>query len=130
MGLIQVNDIDYMKLALDEAKKAVSQDEVPVGAVLVNAEGDVLGRGHNQPIVSHDPTAHAEINAMRMAAAALGNYRLVNTTLYVTIEPCIMCMGAIIHQRLNHRPEITAGICADQAQQLIKAFFASKRKKT
>ncbi len=151
-----MNDTHYMMIALEEAKKAEQMAEVPVGAVLVDSMDKIIGKGHNQPIHSHDPTEHAEIKAIRMAAAALKNYRLIQTTLYVTIEPCIMCMGAIIHarisrlvygaadpkggavtslysmandSRLNHKLDVTAGICKDSAQQLIKDFFAAKRKK-
>ncbi len=149
-----MNDNYYMKLAIKEAKKAENIDEVPVGAVIVNTEELVIGYGYNCPITTDDPTSHAEINAIRMAAKSLGNYRLVDTTLYTTIEPCIMCMGAIIHARikrvvygardpkwgaaaslynlaqdlrLNHQPEVTSGICEDQTKMLIKQFFINKR---
>ncbi len=145
-----------MNLAILEAEKAAGLDEVPVGAVIVDKTKDVVGFGYNCPISSNDPTSHAEINAMRMASKALNNYRLINTTLYVTIEPCIMCMGAIIHariqrvvfgakdpkwgaacslytmaddKRLNHHPEIVSGIYKDKTRQLIKDFFIKKRSK-
>jgi len=145
-----------MNLAILEAEKAAGLDEVPVGAVIVDKTKDVVGFGYNCPISSNDPTSHAEINAMRMASKALNNYRLINTTLYVTIEPCIMCMGAIIHariqrvvfgakdpkwgaacslytmaddKRLNHHPEIVSGIYKDKTRQLIKDFFINKRSK-
>lgn len=149
-----MNDEYYMDLAIKEAKKAADIDEVPVGAVIVNNSRNVIGYGYNRPISSNDPTSHAEINAMRMASAELKNYRLVNTTLYVTIEPCIMCMGAIIHarinrvvfgssdpkwgaagslynmaddKRLNHHPEIVSGIYEEETRHLIKRFFKNKR---
>ena len=149
-----MNDEYYMNLALKEARKAASHDEVPVGAVIIDKNKELIGTGFNRPISSNDPTSHAEINAMRMAAKALNNYRLNDTTLYVTIEPCIMCMGAIIHarikrvvfgasdpkwgaagslyriaedQRLNHQPEITSGICENETRQIMKDFFINKR---
>ncbi len=89
-----------MQLALAEARKAVDAGEVPVGAVVV-MDGEVAGAGFNQPISTHDPTAHAEIGAMRAAAARLGNYRLSGATLYVTVEPCLMCVGAMVHARIG-----------------------------
>lgn len=143
-----------MKLALKEAKKAGQKAEVPVGAVLVAETGNILSLSHNQAITLADPTAHAEILALREAAQKTLNYRLLSTTLYVTIEPCIMCMGAIVHARvervvfgakdlkwgaagslynfaedirLNHQPEITHGICQDECRTLIQEFFRSKR---
>jgi tRNA(adenine34) deaminase len=146
---------EFMQLALFEAVKAGQIDEVPVGAILVDQAGQVLSAAYNRTVSLHDPTAHAEILALRKAAERLGNYRLVGTTLYVTIEPCIMCMGAIVHarvkrvvfgtpdpkwggagslynlaldQRLNHRPEIIQGICQDQCRSLIQDFFRQKRK--
>ena len=151
-----MNDKYYMDLAIKEAKKAENIDEVPVGAVIVNKNNTVIGHGFNCPISSNDPTSHAEINAIRMAAGASENYRLTDTTLYVTIEPCIMCMGAIIHarinrvvfgakdpkwgaaeslysmaddKRLNHQPEIVSGIYEDETKRLIKQFFLNKRSK-
>lgn len=149
-----MDDEYYMNLAVKEAKKAAAVDEVPVGAVIVDINKEVIGYGYNCPISSNDPTSHAEINAMRMASRVLNNYRLVDTTLYVTIEPCIMCMGAIIHarinrvvfgatdvkwgaagslynmaedMRLNHHPEIVSGICENKTKQIIKDFFMNKR---
>jgi len=146
----------YMNLALKEAARAAKIDEVPVGAVIVDKESDVIGYGYNSPISSNDPTSHAEINAMRMASKVLKNYRLIDTDLYVTIEPCIMCMGAIIHarvkrvifgakdekwgavsslyamaddKRLNHNPKIISGICEDKAKKIIIDFFKNKRSK-
>lgn len=149
-----MDDQFYMMLAVNEAKKAENMDEVPVGAVLADKDGQVIGAGFNCPISTNDPTSHAEINAIRMAAGRIHNYRLIQTSLYVTIEPCIMCMGAIVHARisrlvygapdpkwgavsslytladdprLNHRPKVIAGICEEQTRQLIKNFFADKR---
>ena len=149
-----MDDQFYMMLAVKEAKKAENIDEVPVGAVLADNDGRVIGTGFNRPISSNDPTSHAEINAIRMAAGRINNYRLIQTSLYVTIEPCIMCMGAIVHarisrlvygapdpkwgavsslyamaddERLNHRPEVVSGVCEEQTRQLIKNFFADKR---
>ncbi|MFH2060025.1 MAG: tRNA adenosine(34) deaminase TadA [Pseudomonadota bacterium] len=151
-----MNDEYYMNLAIKEALKAGNIDEVPVGAVIVDKNNDIIGAGFNRPISSNDPTSHAEINAIRMASKALNNYRLINTTLYVTIEPCIMCMGAIIHarikkivfgatdpkwgaarslyqmaddKRLNHHPEIIPGICEDKTRQILIDFFINKRSK-
>ena len=151
-----MDDEYYMNLAILEAKKAADIDEVPVGAVIVDKNNNVIGYGYNCPVSSNDPTSHAEINAMRMASKVLNNYRLIDTTLYVTIEPCIMCMGAIIHarikrvvfgakdpkwgaagslytmaddKRLNHHPETVSGICEEKTKQLIKSFFINKRSK-
>ncbi|MCG8642648.1 MAG: tRNA adenosine(34) deaminase TadA [Desulfobacterales bacterium] len=149
-----MNDEYYMNLAVKEARKAADMDEVPVGAVIVDKHNGIIGSGFNRPISSSDPTSHAEINAMRAAAAALNNYRLIGTTLYVTIEPCIMCMGAIIHarikrvvygasdpkwgavhslyrmaedNRLNHHPEIISGVCKEETRQILLDFFKHKR---
>lgn len=143
-----------MMLAIKEAKQAEKMGEVPVGAVIVDKNNKVIGQGYNAPISTSDPTCHAEIAAIRMAAHSQKNYRLTGTTLYVTIEPCIMCMGAIIHSRikrvvfgaadpkwgaacslyqmaddhrLNHSPEIVAGICEEQTSNLMKHFFKNKR---
>ncbi|MES0447320.1 MAG: tRNA adenosine(34) deaminase TadA [Desulfobacterales bacterium] len=145
----------FMKLALDEAKKAVQKAEVPIGAVLVSDSWDILSLSHNQTISLADPTAHAEIITLRKAAQKLSNYRLLNTTLYVTIEPCIMCMGAIVHARvsrvvfgakdpkwgaagslynfandtrLNFNPDIVHGVCEDECRTLIQDFFRLKRR--
>jgi len=143
-----------MQLALDEAKKAGQIDEIPVGAVLIAQSGEILSAAHNLVIHRADPTAHAEILALRAAAQLVNNYRLLNTTLYVTIEPCIMCMGAVIHARvsrivfgaddprwgaagslynlatdtrLNHQPDIAGGICEYECRTLIQNFFRKKR---
>jgi tRNA(adenine34) deaminase len=143
-----------MKLAFDQAVHAKNKGEVPVGAVLVNSEGYILAQDHNRTITRCDPTAHAEINVLREAALILGNYRLLSTSLYVTIEPCIMCMGALIHARvdriiygapdskwgaagslcdfsqvfqLNHRPTIVSGIYEAKCKELIQDFFRNKR---
>ncbi|SLM28244.1 tRNA-specific adenosine deaminase [Desulfamplus magnetovallimortis] len=151
-----MDDRYYMLYALEQAKKAILIDEVPVGAVIIDNDGTVIGLGHNRPISMIDPTAHAEIEAIRMAADATGNYRLTGAILYVTIEPCIMCMGAIIHariarvvygapdpkwggagslynfasdQRLNHNLEITSGVCLNETREIIKSFFRNKRSK-
>jgi tRNA(adenine34) deaminase len=148
------DDINFMELAISEAKKAGQKAEVPVGAVLVAESGDILSLSHNQTITLSDPTAHAEILVLRKAAQKVLNYRLLGTTLYVTIEPCIMCMGAIVHARvakvvfgaydfkwgaagslynfagdvrLNHRPQIIHGVCQDICRTLIQEFFISKR---
>jgi tRNA(adenine34) deaminase len=145
---------DYMKLSLEEARRARQIDEVPVGAVLVAESGELLASAHNRTIIEHDPTAHAEILALRAAAGKLRNYRLLNTTLYVTVEPCVMCTGALVHARvkrlvfgaldpkwggagslynlaadprLNHQIEVVAGVCAEECRELMQAFFRSKR---
>jgi tRNA(adenine34) deaminase len=146
--------IKFMKLALNQAKKAGQKSEVPIGSILVSESGEILSSSHNQTISLADPTAHAEIITLRKAAQKISNYRLLSTTLYVTIEPCIMCMGAIIHARvsrvvfgahdpkwgaagslynfahdtrLNHRPEIISGICENECRTLIQDFFREKR---
>ena len=143
-----------MKLALKEAKKAGQKDEVPIGAVLVADTGEILAAAHNQTISRSDPTAHAEIFVLRQAAQKILNFRLLYTTLYVTIEPCVMCMGAIVHARvatvvfgaedpkwgaagslynfasdtrLNHQPEIVSGVCQDECRAIMQDFFRSKR---
>ena len=143
-----------MQAALDLAREAGRKNEVPIGAVIVAPSGDIIGRGHNAPISLKDPTAHAELLAIRDASQRLGNYRLLNTTMYVTIEPCPMCAGALIHARiknlvfgaydpkggacgslynlvhdirLNHRLEVTGGVLADEARNLIQSFFKTRR---
>ena len=148
---------EYMKLALAEAKKAGQCSEVPVGAILVSETGEVLAATQNRTITDLDPTAHAEILALRQAVFKINNYRLLNTVLYVTVEPCIMCMGAIVHarvqqlifgtqdskwgaagslynyaedQRLNHQVEIVAGVCEEECRILMQDFFRTKREKS
>jgi len=147
-------DQHWMRRALTLAGRARDDGEVPVGAVLVH-DGEELACGWNHPIGGSDPTAHAEIHAMRQAAAALGNYRLTGTTLYVTLEPCAMCVGAIIHARVqrlvyaaceprtgavqscfqllqaglhNHTVEVTSGVLADDSAELLRTFFRSRRR--
>ena len=151
-----MTDHDFMQIALDLAQLAGAADEVPVGAIVVK-DGEIIGRGSNAPITTHDPTAHAEIRAMRDAAQHLGNYRLVGCTLYVTLEPCAMCTGAIQHARiaklvygasdpktgacgsvvnlmaepkLNHHTEISGGVLAAECGTLLSSFFSARRKKT
>ena len=151
-----MNEEDYMRAALEQARAAGAVDEVPVGAVVVCA-GEIVGRGFNQPIGRHDPTAHAEIMALRDAATRLGNYRLPGCTLYVTLEPCVMCSGAIMHARiarvvygardpktgvagsvldlfaeprLNHHATIEGGLLADDCGRMLSSFFAARRSKT
>jgi tRNA(adenine34) deaminase len=146
-------DPQYMELALAEARRAWDQGEVPVGAVVV-MDGEVIATGYNQPIGSHDPSAHAEIVALRAAAAKLGNYRLPGCELYVTLEPCAMCSGAMMHarlarvvyaavdpktgacgsvldlfaeERLNHHTEVVGGVLAEEASTMLKGFFAERR---
>jgi tRNA(adenine34) deaminase len=146
----------WMQIALDEAHQAQLLGEVPVGALIVDDGNQILAQNHNKCIRLNDPTGHAEILVVRTAAAKIGNYRLLNTTLYVTVEPCVMCMGAIIHARianivfgapdpkwgaagsiydfarnprLNHQPEIISGVCEDACRNLIQNFFRMKRKK-
>lgn len=142
-----------MEAALAEARRARDADEVPIGAVVVLGEA-IVGRGYNQPISSGDPTAHAEIVAIRDAARTVGNYRLTGATLCVTIEPCLMCVGALVHARIgrlvfgapesrtgavistvrggdlpghNHRFEFEGGICEDACRSLIQEFFRARR---
>ncbi len=146
-------DLTFMRIALEQARQAAAAGEVPVGAVIVRGE-TLLAATANQPIGASDPTAHAEILAIREAASKTGNYRLPETTLYVTLEPCIMCMGAIIHARiqrlvfgaldpktgaarsryaigtddlLNHRLEITTGVLEGECSQILKDFFRQRR---
>jgi tRNA(adenine34) deaminase len=148
-----MTDAEWMQTALMLARRAAASGEVPVGAVLVQGES-LLAQGWNQPIAAHDPTAHAEVMALRAAGLALGNYRLADTTLYVTLEPCLMCVGAIVHARvsrvvfgafdpksgavvscmhgfdangLNHRVELTGGVLAEECGELLKQFFRERR---
>ncbi len=154
MSIMIPDHIAFMGLALEEARKAEQENEVPVGAVLIDSLGEIICTGHNSTVGFADPTAHAEINVLRGAAQKVMNYRLVNTSLYVTIEPCIMCMGAIINarvsrvvfgapdpkwggagslynfskdSRLNHHPEIISGICEQECKSIIQEFFSKKR---
>jgi len=152
-GQAASSDDAVMRLALAEAERARVAGEVPVGAVVV-LEGCVIGAGFNQPIAAVDPTAHAEVVALRAAARTRGNYRLTGARLYVTVEPCLMCVGAMIHARiahvvfgapepkagalvsacrahetpgLNHRLEVTGGVLEDECRQLMQAFFEERR---
>jgi tRNA(adenine34) deaminase len=145
----------FMRAALAEARKAFDAGEVPVGAVVV-LDGQVVGRGFNQPISAADPTAHAEVLALRDAARAVANYRLIDSTLYVTIEPCLMCVGAMVHARvatlvfgalepkagavvsscrahenpaLNHRIDVVSGVLEDECRAMIQEFFKGRRGK-
>jgi tRNA(adenine34) deaminase len=146
---------EYMQRALSQAEKAGRIDEVPVGAVLVDQKGRVLAKAHNRTIGNCDPTAHAEILALRAAAVKIKNYRLTGCVLYVTIEPCLMCMGASVHariamvvygacdpkwgaagslynfatdQRLNHPFQVVSGVCKERCRELIQTFFRDKRR--
>jgi tRNA(adenine34) deaminase len=148
-----MNDVDYMRLALVQAQVAQRAGEVPVGAVLVRGEC-VIASGANRPIAAHDASAHAEIETLRAAGQALGEYRLLDTTLYVTLEPCVMCAAALVHARvrrvvfgawdsragaagslidvfrlpgLNHRVDVFSGVLADECQQLLQEFFSLRR---
>jgi len=144
---------NFMREALAEAEVAFALGEVPIGAVLV-AGGQIVARGHNRPISTVDPTAHAEVVAIRQAAAELGNYRLTGSTLYVTVEPCLMCVGALVHARvgtvvfgapepksgalastvraaelpgLNHRVEVVGGVLEQDCADLMRRFFRERR---
>ncbi|MDO9191876.1 MAG: tRNA adenosine(34) deaminase TadA [Undibacterium sp.] len=148
-----MTDQDFMALAYAQAQRAWNAGEVPVGAIIVK-DGVVIAQGFNQPIGSHDPTAHAEVMALRAAAELLGNYRLPGCELFVTLEPCVMCAGAMMHARLarvvygasdpktgacgsvinlfqqeklNHHTTVLAGVMADDCAHLLKNFFASRR---
>ncbi|TSA48530.1 MAG: tRNA adenosine(34) deaminase TadA [Nitrosomonadales bacterium] len=150
-----MNDEDYMQLALELAAQGAAAGEVPVGALVVK-DGEIIGRGYNSPISHSDPSAHAEMQAMRAAAKTLGNYRLVGCTLYVTLEPCAMCAGAIQHARiarlvfgaadpktgacgsvidlmaearLNHHCEVQGGVLAESCGRVLSKFFAARRSK-
>jgi tRNA(adenine34) deaminase len=151
-----VTDEDYVRRALELARRAWDANEVPVGA-LVAVGGQVIGEGWNQPLGSHDPTAHAEIVALRAAAARVGNYRLDSATLYVTLEPCAMCIGAALNARvarlvfgawdlkagacgsvvdlsreprLNHRLDVFGGVCIDECREILQRFFEGRRAET
>ena len=148
-------DAEYMRAALAQAAEAKRRGEVPVGSIVV-LDGTVVGEGFNQPIGAHDPTAHAEIVAIRAAAKQLGNYRMTGATLYVTIEPCQMCVGAMVHARiarlvygtpepkagaiesamhahehpaLNHRIEVLGGVLEDECRAMIQGFFEERRER-
>jgi tRNA(adenine34) deaminase len=143
----------FMRLAIREAERALGHDDVPVGAVVIHG-GEVIGAGHNERELREDPTAHAEMIAIREAARALGSWRLLDTVLYVTLEPCAMCAGAIVlgriprvvygtddpkagaagsvldvlaEPRLNHRPDVAGGLLAEECAALLQAFFRSRR---
>ena len=147
-------DIDYLRTAIAEARAAQAEGEVPVGAVVVPPDGTILGRGQNRVLRDSDPTAHAEIVALREAGRALANYRIVGCTLYVTLEPCAMCASAILHARierlvyaaddpkagacgsvlsvlnhprLNHRVVVTIGLLADECSRMLSDFFLERR---
>jgi len=149
------NQVTFMRLALREAERARREQEVPVGAIVVR-DGRVIARAHNRPLQLKDPTAHAEVLALRRAARKVGNYRLSGCTLYVTIEPCAMCAGAMVqarlkrvvfgasdpkagaggsvlsvlsHPGLNHRVEVTEGVLGEDCAAILKKFFRNKRKK-
>jgi tRNA(adenine34) deaminase len=151
---MQAEQEKYMQLAIKQAEKAGQKDEVPIGAVVVAPGGKILATAHNQVITLDDPTGHAEILALRRACRNIGNYRLLNTTIYVTVEPCLMCMGAIIHarltclvfgtrdpkwgaagslydlagdSRLNHRLQVVAGVRETACRELMQTFFRNKR---
>ncbi len=151
---IPSTDEAWLRLAVAEAQLAQAAGEVPIGAVVLDSTGAVIGRGQNRVIRDHDPTAHAEIVAMRDAGRALGNYRLEGCTLYVTLEPCAMCAGAMIHARiarlvfgaldpkagavgsvldvlnhprLNHQMELASGVLAEECGDLLRRFFQSRR---
>jgi len=146
----------WMRLALEDARRGADAGEVPVGAVVV-LDGEMVARAFNAPIGRHDPTAHAEILALREAAARIGNYRLTGATLYVTVEPCLMCAGAMVHARIgtlvfgapepktgavvsnlraldlphhNHRVEVVAGVLEDECREVIQQFFRDRRAST
>ena len=151
--MMQPADAGFMQAALDLAAEAAKRGEVPVGAVVVK-DGEIVGRGFNRPITTADPTAHAEIVALREAAAALGNYRLPGCELYVTLEPCAMCVGAMVHARIarivygaadpktgacgsivdlprlasfNHHGTFEGGVLAEECGSVLKQFFAGRR---
>ena len=146
-------DLHFMQRAFDLAQQAELHDEIPVGAVLVH-QGEIIGEGFNQSIMLNDPSSHAEMNAIRQAGEKLNNYRLLDCTLYVTLEPCPMCAGLLVHsrikrlvyasqdlktgaagsalnlldnQQLNHRIEVTSGVMAEQCSQLLSNFFKRRR---
>jgi tRNA(adenine34) deaminase len=154
MSSIDISDENAMSVALDCAREAYARGEVPVGAVLAGPDGAMVARAANAPIATNDPTAHAEILVLRAAGRALGNYRLPGCTLYVTLEPCPMCIGALVHARVarvvfaapdpksgacgsvldltasaafNHRIAVTRGVLESDSAELLKKFFAERR---
>jgi len=154
MAVLSPPDEHFMHMAYDEAVRAAARDEVPVGAVVVDSNGTVVAREGNRSITDSDPTGHAEMAALRAAGRRLGNYRLPGCTLYVTLEPCVMCAGAMVHARLsrvvygaadpkagalrscyrvgadgvlNHCFSVTAGVMADECSRLLKDFFRARR---
>lgn len=151
---MNTSDEEWMRLCLDEAAKAKASDEVPIGACMIDEKGDLLAAAFNRTITDCDPTAHAEIVVLRMAAELIGNYRLTGTTVYSTIEPCAMCAGALVNARvsrlvygadderfgaitthfgigingvLNHKIEVVSGVLADECRGLMQEFFRAKR---
>ena len=153
MASIMKDDEQFMQYAIELARRAEAEGEVPVGAIIVK-DSEIIAEGWNRPITNHDPTAHAEIQAIRVAAEKLGNYRLPDTTLYVTLEPCLMCIGAITHARikrvvygatdpragavqsiytisddrkLNHHIDVEGGLLAEECGQLLRDFFRQRR---
>ncbi len=155
-GMLDRSHEAYMRLALAEARKSADADEVPVGAIMVR-DGHIIGRAHNQVELLKDPTAHAEMIAITQAASAVGDWRLTETTLYVTKEPCPMCAGAIVlaripvvvfgvpdpqrggavsvftilnHPQLNHRPEVVQGVLEAECREMLQTFFKARRRKT
>jgi tRNA(adenine34) deaminase len=153
-GSMQSSDAAWMELALEQARLAEQAGEVPVGAVVIK-NGEIIGRGHNRNLLDNDPTAHAEIVALRQAAKRLGNHRLTDCVIYATVEPCAMCAGAMVHARLarlvygaadpkagaagsalvvlnhpalNHIMEITPGVLQEKCSELLKAFFQARRR--
>jgi tRNA(adenine34) deaminase len=148
-----LTDEEAMRHALDQASAAIAHDDVPIGAVVVR-DGEIIAARHNERELTGDPTAHAEVLAIRDAARVVGHWRLLDCTLYATLEPCVMCAGALVNARigrvvfaatdpkaggiaslyelcsdprLNHRPPVTAGVCADEAGALLRTFFAARR---
>lgn len=155
MAEFNMQDTAWMTQALAQAEAAEAMDEVPVGAVLVSADGVLLAAGHNRTVSNSDPCAHAEIEVLRAAGKALGNYRLLGTTLYVTLEPCAMCAMALVHARVkrvvyaaadpktgacgsvfdvlsdprhNHKVEVQGGLCGEEAGSRLSAYFKAKRR--
>jgi tRNA(Arg) A34 adenosine deaminase TadA len=157
MGDFSTQDVIFMQRALLQARAAEAIDEVPVGAVLVNANGEILAEGHNLTISNSDPSAHAEMQVLRAAGRSLGNYRLPDTTLYVTLEPCAMCAMALVHARVrrlvfaasdpktgacgsvfdlladerhNHKVIVEGGLLGEQAGAMLSAYFKAKRQRS